>query len=69
MTFNLFAYFTWQRRGDGLEGFNFVTLTHWKASNFVTPIQKDTKTEKVDFFGIFVIFKILDELFMGIGVF
>jgi hypothetical protein len=39
--------------------FNFVTKHHWKASNFVTPLQKDTKAEKVDFFGIFLIFKIL----------
>ncbi len=66
---NSLLVFNWQTRGDGLEGFNFVTLYHWKVSNFVTPLQKDSKTEKVVFFVTFLLFKILDEFFMGIAVF
>ncbi len=60
--------FSLLQKGDGLGVFNFVTKHHWKASNFVTPLQMDTTSEKIYFFETFLLFKILDEFFMGIAV-
>jgi hypothetical protein len=60
--------FSLLQKGDGLGVFNFVTKHHWKASNFVTPLQIDTTSVKIYFFETFLLFKILDEFFMGIAV-
>ncbi len=60
--------FSFLQKGDGLGVFNFVTKHHWKASNFVTPLQMDTTTVKSKCFDTFLLFKILDEFFMGIAV-
>ena len=60
--------FSFLQKGDSLGVFNFVTKHHWKASNFVTPLQMDTETVKSKCFATFLLFKILDEFFMEIAV-
>ncbi len=49
--------FSLLQKGDGLGVFNFVT-----------PLQMDTTSVKIYFFETFLLFKILDEIFMGIAV-